>query len=86
MILTSRCRSLKAGEELGVFMKKKSRLSVCPVRTYCGSVSKTRKWFKHFVRGTLETENSLNTHITTLVDRALKISQIRNMLASTPNF
>ena len=45
-------------EKLGVFMQKKSvRLSstiwVC----------KPRKWFKHFVRGTVETENSLNTHI-----------------------
>ena len=51
----------------GGFHAKKS-LSVCPFVRLSSTiwVCKTRKWFKHFVRGTVETENSLNTHISRL--------------------
>ena len=48
----------------GGFHEKK----VCPSVRLSSTiwVCKTRKWFEHFVRGTVETENSLNTHISRL--------------------
>ena len=48
-------------DELGVFMQKKY---VCASSTIC--VCKPQKWYEHFVRGTIGTENSLNTHISRL--------------------
>ena len=41
---------------------------VCPYVRVSSTiwVCKTQKWFKYFVRGTVETENSLNTHISRL--------------------
>ena len=38
--------------------------NVCASSTIC--VCKPQKWYEHFVRGTIGTENSLNTHISRL--------------------
>jgi hypothetical protein len=58
-------------DELGVFMQKKYNvcLSVCASSTIC--VCKPQKWYEHFVRGTIGTENSLNTHISRLCAEAV---------------
>ncbi len=48
----------------GFSCKKNTTTSVCPSSTIC--VCKHQKWYEHFVRGTIGTENSLNTHISRL--------------------
>ena len=57
----------KSGSELllGVRSEPKTRLSLsvtlCPLSsTICVNRTETAKWFKPFVRGTFETETSLN--------------------------